>query len=209
MVHYRSGSLQASLLIVIWPILALYSGCINYLKGHQLVKILVVISASFREEYPTGCASFGLDDWGCTVTHWIHTVNFSHNNIMQSPSPKGIMSATPAKPTWCRKSVRNFSREKAVFTMDFWYTWKKMWVSVNKCNDLCLARWWYRVMKTLMLQFSQRHYLCDKCQTLHDSTIHWAVAVRTTFSNLDHISRSQQLYFKVTVMSESKLQIVF
>ena len=36
------------------------------------------------------------------------------------------------------------------------------------------------------------HYKCDKCQTLHDGTTHWAFPVHTIFIDLDHISRSQQ-----------------
>ena len=31
----------------------------------------------------------------------------------------------------------------------------------------------------------------DKCQTLHDGTTHQVLPVHTTFSDLDHISRSQ------------------
>ena len=40
-----------------------------------------------------------------------------------------------------------------------------------------------------------RHYKCDSCQTLHDGTTNRALPVHTTFSDLDHISRSQQCQF--------------
>ena len=36
------GLLQASLLIVIWLLPALFSGCVNYFKGYQLIKFLVL-----------------------------------------------------------------------------------------------------------------------------------------------------------------------
>ena len=35
-------------------------------------------------------------------------------------------------------------------------------------------------------------YKYDKCQTLHDGSIHWAFPIHTTFSDLDCISGSQQ-----------------
>ena len=34
--------------------------------------------------------------------------------------------------------------------------------------------------------------MCDKCQTLHDGSAYRALLFRTTFSDLDPISRSQQ-----------------
>ena len=37
-----------------------------------------------------------------------------------------------------------------------------------------------------------RHHKCYICQNLHGGTTHWALAVHTTFSDLDCISRSQQ-----------------
>ena len=37
-------------------------------------------------------------------------------------------------------------------------------------------------------------YICDKYQTLHNGTTHWALPVHAIFSDLDQSSRSQQCW---------------
>ena len=44
-----------------------------------------------------------------------------------------------------------------------------------------------------------RHYECDKCQTLNDSSTHWALPIHTTLSDLDCISSSFNWKFFVLI----------
>ena len=45
-----------------------------------------------------------------------------------------------------------------------------------------------------------RHHKFDHCQTLHEDTSHRALPVHTTYSDLDHVSWSQQCQ---TVLTEN------
>ena len=69
-------------------------------------------------------------------------------------------------------------------TADFCLAWKMCIWQVE-----CPA--WQTKIKTFNGASFLGHHRCDKCQTLHDGTIYWAVPVHTTFSDLDHMSKSQ------------------
>ena len=84
-------------------------------------------------------------------------------------------SLLPCSPFWIVSAI-------------FWVTW-----TVRPCND---QRWAAQQADCMVWQELTccdfvRHYKCDKCQTLHDGTAYWALAVHTIFSDLDHISRRQ------------------
>ena len=76
--------------------------------------------------------------------------------------------------------------------------------NVTPTANLCLA-WkmciwqvecpaWQKKMKTFNGAIFIGHHRCDKCQTFHGGTTYWAVPVHTTFSDPDHMSKSQKLY---------------
>ena len=51
--------------------------------------------------------------------------------------------------------------------------------------------------KAFNAEIFPRHYKCDICQTLHDGTSHWAFPVHTTFSDIDHVSKSYPIKQKL------------
>ena len=86
--------------------------------------------------------------------------------------------------------VKNF-RYLIYSLVSFWLAWK-MWVyvmfSVRSASQVIVQ---CGKIKTLQ---------CDKREILHAGTPHWALSVHTTFSDLDHVSLSQQCQ---TVLTET------
>ena len=80
------------------------------------------------------------------------------------------------------------SREQVKWTsgIKMWHWHQQFNLGEKKKN---VVKEWYG---TKTISDFVRHHECDQCQTLHDGTTHWALPVQTSFSNLDHISRSRQ-----------------
>ena len=67
--------------------------------------------------------------------------------------------------------------------------------NASLCNDNCQADRTVKcqgVSKNFHVSIYFGHYKHDKYQTLQDGTIHLALPVQTTFSDLGHTSRSQE-----------------
>ena len=120
---------------------------------------------------------------------WVVLVVFSLNNSLYFFYP--WMPFTPqSKIDMCGISNRDVLFIYLVFCVfDSHKKCEWVMISVGPAGQRgdCLV--WQKLQRCSFLI----HCKCDKYQTLHDGTTHWALPIHPTFSDLDRISRSAVL----------------
>ena len=79
-----------------------------------------------------------------------------------------------------------------------WILWLCCMFKGNNLLVFCLSSVW--AFQKLEHWDFLRHHKCNKCQTLHGGTSHWALPDHCTFCDLDITSRSEQCQ---TILTEN------